>query len=226
MSRRMLMGSKRMGVVKDGVIQDEWETIIKICQSGQANQYYQVGDHAYINELGCYFDYLGTGLDSRADGKSGPVTTWLCRTLVGHSPIHQSANTINARYNWDNSLAKTYTKSNFYDLLPSNIRDNIVPVNKKCQTMIPWYTKPTIEVSTCVEYYWIPSQDEIVDTYKERFPDAISRTGRGSSSPVWWLRDYNSSKNNFCVGVHYSSGNITDGYECSYNGMIVPGFCI
>lgn len=63
--RRMMAGANltSKGVV-GGVIQDDWDQIIKICKSGKADQFYSIGDKIRLYcTLGGYLNRkMGTAI--------------------------------------------------------------------------------------------------------------------------------------------------------------------
>lgn len=209
------MGSKRMGVVKDGVIQDDWPTIIKICQAGKAKNYYTVGDHKSITVNGIAFDmdYLGQGLDVRADGKDNSnLTTWLARTTPWSCQWNTSSVTTGS---WIQSDIRKYCRETIYAGLPEEIRNAVIEVTKSTND---YYKYPPV-----TDTVWIPTYDEIFGggLYKERFPNDASRQKTGTDSR-WWLRY--AYDRNFASYV-YSDGSHSTAYA-SHSFGIVPGFCI
>ncbi len=201
------------GVI-NGVIQDDWKQIVINCQADKAKEYYQVGDHAplTLEGIGTFdFDYLGSGLDVRADGQYLPVSTWLCRTIPASSKWNNRATTSGG---WGASLIRSYCRTTVYNSLPDEIRDNIVEVNKIS------YDKTT------VDNVWIPSGEEAIytnSTYQARFPDDSSRIKTGDHS-YWWLRTpfHGDDRSAWCV---YSDGKAeTNTADCTRG--VVPGFCL
>lgn len=208
--RRILMGAstlKSKGVI-NGVIQDDLKTLIKICKSGKADQYYSVGDHVSIPLDGFgtfYFDYLGSGLENRADGKNKPVSSWLCRTIPT-TYVWNSNHTTDG--GWGSSTIRNFCETVMFNSFPDLIKDNIVEVSKVSNNV------------TTADKIWIPSYEEINNIYQARFPNGDSRKKIGAS--YWWLRSFCSINAAYCIG---SSGSIYDAGSSTSIGL-VPGFCL
>lgn len=202
------------GVV-DGAIQDDWSQIIKNCKAGKAKEFYSVGDHKSITVSGTTFDmdYLGQGLDVRADGKnSSNLTTWLARTVPWACKWNTSNTTSGG---WAASNIRNYCRTTVYNGLPAEVRSAIVEVTK---TDNDYYG-----ASSVIDTVWIPSREEVnAGLYKERFSDDASRKKTGAYSS-WWLRSAGDSSLAYRVT---SSGNPSSYYGANYTYGVVPGFCI
>ena len=220
--RRMMMGNsgpaKTKGVI-DGVIQDSLEQVVINCQYDKAKKFYSIGDHVAVPLQGIgtfYFDYLGSGLETRADGEKKPVSTWLCRDLVTVRGWH----TANTHSPWNISNLREYCRSTLYQAFPDIIRSNLITVIK------------TTDQAQAEETIWIPSKEELVGgLYQIRFPDSASRrkeirvstsVGPEYTVSIWWTRSYYGSPYTYCV----TSYGAIDKKEYYRENGVCPGFCI
>lgn len=101
------------GVV-DGIIQDDWETIIEICRAGMADRYYKMGDSklvtttdggVFYSGTSFYMEYIGTGLDIRSDGLTDPLSTWIIKESIGSHPMSAPSGQYKERF-YDNASRK------------------------------------------------------------------------------------------------------------------------
>lgn len=214
--RRMLLSNnlKSKGVI-DGVIQDDLKTLVKICQKGLAPKFYTVGDHVSIPLSGIgtfYFDYLGSNLETRSDGKTKPVSSWLCRSIPTASKwIDDDASY--ASKGWVLSTIRNHCRTTIYNALPDVIRNNIVEVNKPTNDVI---TSDTVWVPSTREIFTVGNREPL---YKERFPTMDSRVKNRSP---WWMRDFYD-----VAYVRYvSSTGSPDYYYGNKVYGVVPGFCL
>lgn len=99
---------------------------------------------------------------------------------------------------WENSELRTYCNTNLKSLLPQEIQDAIVPVEKKHTAYRAKESDPAQTESfqqTTSETVWIPSRIELAESkangglYHTMFPDASScikkKAGSTSGSPYW-----------------------------------------
>ncbi len=222
--RRLMMGNsspaKTKGVV-DGIIQDSLEQVVINCQYDKAKKFYSIGDHVAVPLEGIgtfYFDYLGSGLETREDGENKPVSTWLAREFVSVD----SWNSGNTHMPWKGSKLQAYCQTTVFNSLPEIIRKNLIKVVKLTNG------------ETDVETVWLPSKEELSGgLYKERFPDNESRrksktvlvsssSGIYSTVSIWWTRSYYGSPYTYTVDPY---GKI-DKRQYSVDCGVVPGFCI
>lgn len=250
--RRMLLASSGLrskGVI-NGVIQDDLNRFVKICQAGLAPKFYSVGDHILIPlaDMGSiYMDYLGSELDTRADGKSGPVSSWLCRYIVTDVSWNGDFSEISVLKweNWKSSYIRNYCRTVIYNALPDVIKNNIISVIKTTDTSsyngasdIPG--DDVVRVTT-EETVWIPSLEELsyqtTGKYTLRFPKNVDRAktktqcGVGLCGDNWWLRSLckithagSTAYTNPCYVYNY--GSIKANYGANSTFGLVFGFCI
>lgn len=216
-----MIDRRRMMVEKphviDGVIQDSWETIIKICKAGQAKNYYTAGDHKLITCAGqtFYMDYLGQGLDSPhayVSDKS-KITSWLARTVPWSCQFDP---TYYGGY-WPNSAIREFCRTTIYNGFPENVRSAIEIVFKQ-DNFFMWSPMDDEDPDAV----WIPSESDVLRLYKERFPDDLSRQKDGASK-TWWTGTQN------IHGALYTvepDGSISSGNSPTSVYGLVPGFCI
>lgn len=217
--RRMVMAAENItskGVI-DGVIQDDWPEIIKICQAGKAEEFYSVGDHAEItcHDQTFYMDYVGSGLDQRADKRDKPVSTWLARTAL---PSREWLLVYGA---WGEPYPtiRQYCNEYLYSGFPANVQDAIVEVIKDNSD-----SSSSASRKQTRDKVWIPSYAELWTDglYIEAIKSGkISRAKEAS----YWTR---TSKATYRIYTFTGTGTSTsevvnDGKV--YNG-VVPGFCL
>ncbi len=215
---------KTDGVV-NGVIQDSIRQVVINCKAGKASEYYSVGDRIKITleGIGAFdFKFLGSGLDTRADGSDKPVSTWLC--TGGTMATYWNTESNGTTGGWEASLIRKVCMQQIYGSLPTVIRDNIVKVNKTQYI----YVNNTSASVTTNDKVWVPSSREISTSgmYGTIFPDANSRKLKDPSGNYcyWWLRDASGSNG---ATVVYASGTIISSDNVTYGGRyIVPGFCL
>ena len=138
--RRMMAGANltSKGVV-DGVIQDDWDQIIKICKSGKADQFYSEGDYKPLEVSGIgTFNMLIAGFktDVRTDVREFCNVSWISKEgfqCEGLNKIVVEDYYASGKDPLDlNSQVVKYLDINMIEFFPAIIKDNIVPVEKYC----------------------------------------------------------------------------------------------
>lgn len=160
--RRMLSGENltSKGVV-NGVIQDDWDQIVKICQSGRAADFYSIGDYKNV-DLGSEgtipYAILGFNQEIRSDGKGFAGTTWRPKKALNTSVAWDS----NRGTDWTSSSLRNYLNSTLKNKFPAIISQNIISVFKFTEvvaniTMAVSY----VNIKRSIEDVWILSSGEM-----------------------------------------------------------------
>lgn len=236
--RRMMAGANltSKGVV-DGVIQDDWDQIIKICKSGKADQFYSIGDKKLLDlgELGLTEMAIANfNVDMRADNKGFAPTSWICL-----NPLRGGKFKFTSDLSWDNSTS-TYDSEVYWDISPQkayaatvldaiseNIRSQILEVKKN--TLVFKAEGDTrkesfLDIRTSIhdqswivqfkDKIWIPSAHEMValeeygGLYPEFFKLPFPITFYGEDEPVV-----------FSVRDRGGSSNVTGYFAVPYYGL-------
>lgn len=212
-TRRMMVASEPKGIVKDGIIQDSWKTIVNVCQSGEADKYYTVGDKAPIafGENPFNMVYAGSGLDTRSDGSGNPVTTWISDRIIFWSPISY----MSLAEDWPASFARNLCNNLLAIMFENIIGSSLIEIKK--------LTTQQNGTDETVDKVFIPQYSELTGIYRPVFPSLI-RTFNGNNSR-WWVRDTDYYKNHRNI---YIDSNGAKGTTYSHNqGMgILPCFCL
>ena len=196
--RRLMMASQ--SVIKgsvNGIIQDDWKTIGKICAKGPeyVKKYYKIGDVKPVpieGEGTIDYEIIGIGVQDKADGTGKAPTTWIGLDLL------------KTKVEWGSQAYVNSTLRNHYhnvikSLVPELIRNNLIKVKKICHNA-PAYTSDS---NTLNEEVWAPSLDEVCLSVSSQTDYANHWNGSAHNkkccygtnvSSSWWLRDSYSNK--------------------------------
>lgn len=212
--RRMMAGANltSKGVV-DGVIQDDWDQIIKICKSGKADQFYSIGDKKLLDlgELGLTEMAIANfNVDMRADNKGFAPTSWICLNPLRGGKFKftrdlrwdNSTSTYDSEVYWDISPQKAYAAT-VLDAISENIRSQILEVKKNAlvfQAQGDNLKESFLDIHASINHQswiiqfkdkiWIPSAHEMValeeygGLYPEFFKLPFPITFYGEDEPV------------------------------------------
>lgn len=123
--------------VKNGIIQDDWDTINEICKAGRASEFYSIGNRKVVSLEGigdATFRFAGIKADIKADRTGVAETSWIIDCALPRSDICDDA--------YYNSLRQASSRPSaslcnilaiFYKLetiFPSNFYNMIVPIKK------------------------------------------------------------------------------------------------
>ena len=177
----------------------------------------QNGDTAYIK-------WSGVAVTVAED-----IQNWEVKTTVTDS-YGENTGTLGG---WENSELRAYYRDELYPLIPTAVKNAIVPVSK---THIAYRVKADNAAQTesfqqtTTDTVWCPSYPELSQSassgglYRDMFPDNTSRIKHkvgASSASWWWLRSADSSISADVVNSSGSNGgNFTD-----ITGALALGFC-
>ena len=209
-------------------VSDSWATII-------ANSNYDT-DYAICDtkllELTdgtkLYMQLVGKDLDVKSsDHTSKARMTWLCKKIY---TTHQMNTSNMTSGGWAESAMRSWLRSEVLPLIPSNVRNAIVEVDKTYRSK-----SPNDETLTIADTLWIPSYKEVGFTnasyvesdgviYSGVFSSNANRIKYDASGAAasWWLRSARGTTYFRYVG---NSGSEND-YYASYAYGVVFGFCL
>ncbi len=125
--RRMLAGENltSKGVSASGEILDDWEQIVKICNAGQAENFYSIGNWKNVpyGSTNLKTAIGGFNVDLRTDGKGFANTSWIGLEWI------DVANSVGVIYSWEGSLPQSVLETTFA-ALPVKLKNNIKAVYK------------------------------------------------------------------------------------------------
>jgi len=199
-------------------IKDDWDTILS--SDGSA---YSIGDTKTL----ALTDGSAYKMQIVYKGEGGSILTWLGKNILRNRAMNTTATTSGG---WEECALRSDIRGDgFYNLIPTNIQNHIVAVDKTYSD----YTSGSKVVKSCSDTVWIPSAHEMYGdttyedtgvTYSTQFPSSsnVSRIKylNGSASG-WWLRSAGSTTSFRCVG----NGGRSDSYSASRSLGLVLGFC-
>lgn len=136
--------------------------------------------------------------DDKADGSGKAKITWISKDLLNTThrmnPVKSGTTEgTGAIGGWEKSEMRTYLKNTIKPLIPTEVRNAIVEVNK-----ISYDYSPHNADYTTVDDVWIPSKREVSGTGENtganysgnKYIDNESRMKKqyNVTYPVWWLR--------------------------------------
>lgn len=212
------------GVLPDGEIADSWSVIKAKTNIGS----YAIGNTKPIwLSTGNMVDMeiIAFGLDVTPSGSTAAIT-WLANKYVNSMKMNSSKT---AEIDWSTCDVRAYVQGEFYNSLPTDVKDAIVTVTKT------YYTPNNDATLTSNDNIWIPSQRELFGgtsfnatignhesygvVYSERFPDVESR-----KSINGWTRTRRQNYKDTKYFGSMSSGGCSSRY-LSMNDLVTPGFC-
>ena len=223
------VGFKREGVSSTGEILDDWTTISSAKNIGL----YSVGNYKPITltDTGetVIMEIVALNADTKSNGGTAHIT-WISRTLIDNAYMN---NTNTNENGWYACALRAYLQSDIYNILPSELRNVIVSVNKT------YYDRTSKSTKTCVDNVWIPSYREIFGNsdgnskyetsgvdYTSFFTSAtkIKKTFSDGSVYTWWLRTAVSTLTTAFYNVK-TSGSGTSSSSTNYPSGVALGFC-
>lgn len=229
-TQTLLIGTQSMELkLNDPVFaNNDWETIIATCQSGNVPDSWVVGDSKTmtINGTDYQIDIIGKNHDTYAAGGTAPLTFQLHDCYATTYAMNDS------NWNsggWKNSAMRTTHLPAILALMPTEVQNGIRDVNKKASA---GGKSSTIE--TVSDKLFLLSEVEILgwtsysaagegtqyDYYKAGNSVIKNRSG---SAANWWERSPTSnSDGSFCLISH--EGAISDYPAGNANGVAF-GFC-
>lgn len=210
-------------------ISDSWETIL--ANPNYATDY-SIGDTKYLDlgtEGPALMEIVAFNEDNRADGNGKAGITWISKnTLKTKQKMKQYSS--DADLDWkDTPYLRSYLKNTIKPLIPSAVRNAIVPVSKISST---YSNGIVVNGSTTTEDVWIPSAYEITGNttyessgpiYTTRFNDMNSRIKYNSGEKTNWRLRSRHSNTDFCVINMY--GNLSTSFNNTTMTNINLCFC-
>jgi hypothetical protein len=202
-----------VGEIATAEIQDSWEEIIAAVEDGTYSQRYGVGAYKPLELAnGTIVNMQIAAIDG--DNKTGggkAAITWISKELV--MARRMNATDSNAG-GWEKSDLRQYLNNDMLALLPENIQNAIVAVNK---TSFDFATEAQILTSDKI---WLPSYFEVGNfnslskeqtgvTYSEIFAKTsdFAKTLNGTTT-YWWLRSSSNFYDSTFYCVNSSSGSV------------------
>ena len=199
-------------------IKDSWDTILS--SDGSA---YSIGDTKTL----ALTDGSAYKMQIVYKGEGGSILTWLGKNAREKRVMNSTATTSGG---WEGCALRSDIRGDgFYNLIPTNIQNHIVAVDKTYSD----YTSGSKVVKSCSDTVWIPSVHEVLGdttfedtgvTYSTQFPSS-SNASRikylNSAVCNWWLRSAGSATNFRCVG---NNGPHNNSSANASNGLVL-GFC-
>lgn len=228
-TRRLLGESLTSAGVVNGVIQDDWDQIIKICKAGRAQDFYSLGDTKTISLTnGNSYPMMLVAFDAdlKADKTGFVNTTWISTNFYSTGiSVPQGLVDMNSVTNYSQSNMKKMCDEKIYQsLADSDLKKNIIQV-VKVQLGIDSYLS-TNAITDSSEYVWVPSMQESLST-----DSLYHKTWEISSGKQIAFRDIscNSSKR---AGVFYhvtpNGQSVSTAYSTLGSGSwdFYFGFCL
>ena len=217
--------------IDDTEITDDWATIISGAHT------YNLGNYKPLN-LGAQgivnMQIVGINVDDKADGTGKVKYSWVAKELLVTTHRMNPSNNNGAigtggNGGYEHCEMRTYLTNSILPLIPTEVRNAIVPVTK-IQSTVTDGTRIQ-DGQTTTETIWIPSYHEIFGAttyestgaiYTSIFKDTTSRIKKlNGSANYWWLRSANNVSRFRVVN--------TSGVENSDNAYgdngVALGFC-
>ena len=207
---------------------NDWDTIIGACHSGNVPDTWVAGDNKTMTIDGKSYqvDIVGKNHDTYTAGGIAPLTFGMHDCYGTEYPMNSSGTNSTG---WDDSKMRTETLPAILAKMPGNIRNSIRPVNKLTATSgsnsaiktasDKLFTFSEMEVygSTTVSY---SGEGKQYDYYKA----GNSKVKKlGSTDYWWWLRSpYKNNKISFCLVNNDGSAS---GVYASLSQGVCFGFC-
>lgn len=221
-------------------ITDSWTNILAACNDGTYVSKYNIGDTAVVLIDGNYYLFeivakcndINTATADTAEPLSSDNTkfahlTWL---LTNYYSTAMSYSNTNAG-GWDSSVMKNWLNNTVFTLLPQELQNGILAVDKTCQQGSADSGATTTSTNNKL---WLPSAREIFGgsdyessglVYTTQFSTASARikfNSNGSASG-WWTRSANSTNSSYFRFVCHD-GSVSGNNAYSSYGVVF-GFC-
>lgn len=216
LSRRRLMMASSTSVKGsvNGIIQDNWKTIGKICAKGPeyVKKYYKVGDVKPVpidGEGTIDYEIIGIGVQDKADGTGKAAISWFPKVLLDSCHVWDDTDTSGG---WAASSLRSYMNNDVFAKFPSDLQAVITPV-----------ANPNDQGGITTDKVWTVSEAECESEgifYSKLGTNAQRIRYRGRFSCFWWMRSVLSSL--YAWGV-YDNGTFNY-YACYHDFGVAPGF--
>ena len=209
-------------------IADSWDQIIENVNNGTYLTRYKIGEYKHL-DLGtegiALMQIAAFDADTKSDGTGTAPITWIAKWLLATT---HNMNTDNTNKNgWEASELRMYLQNDIWSLIPINLQNAIVAVNKT------YYDRTTLDTKECSDKLWIPSVREVGfygsenngPVYSELFTDDNSRIKMlNSTADEWWLRSAVHTVDNYFHSVQNRGASGADGAPSSHG--VALSFCI
>ena len=130
--RSMMASSTSVKGSVNGIIQDDWKTIGKICQKGPeyVKKYYKVGDVKPVSIDGegtIDHEIIGIGVQDKADGTGKAAISWFPKAIPYN--LSCSWHSSNTYCDWPDSSVRSLLNNQVFLKLPAELQKVIVPVD-------------------------------------------------------------------------------------------------
>lgn len=214
--------------LKDNFADNDWDSIIEACHSGNVPDTWVTGDSKAmtIDGVNYQFDIVGKNHDTYTAGGIAPLTFGLHDCYGTKYPMN-SSNTNST--GWDSSKMRTETLPAILAKMPANIQNGIRAVNKLTATSASVST-----IKTASDKLFIFSEMEVYGSTKYSFSGEgkqydYYKAGNskvkkvGGTASMWWLRSPDATYSSYFCAVN-TNGSI-NGSVASYSSGVCFGFC-
>ena len=225
-----------------------WERIANISKSGEAANYFNVGDSKQFTLT--YNDnttevitvaIAGFGLDPLSSGGFAGLSLVMTHAMKkGHifDSNDVELNLTSAYENWDSCEIRAWLNGDILFAMPPDLQSVIMTVNK--QSLSDTRATSDLYQGTTEDKVWLLGLNEIGCVHVKGeiaqsfsypiFTDDASRvrikTGETAGS-IWWLRDKQSTSHYHSFGYVYENGALAiGGMGCTSNLSVCFGFCV
>ena len=214
--------------LKDNFADNDWDSIIEACHSGNVPDTWVAGDSKAMTIDGTSYqvDIIGKNHDTYAAGGTAPLTFGLHDCYGTTYPMNSSDTNSTG---WDGSKMRTETLPAILAKMPVNIQNGIRAVNKLTATSGSSGTIRTASDNLFtfseMEVYGSATKSYIGEGKQYDYYKAGNSKVKkvGSTKHWWWLRSpYRNRSNNFCA-VNTSSS--VSSIVASNSGGVCFGFC-
>mgnify|MGYP003293022865 CR=1 FL=1 len=144
-------------------ITDSWEDIQRYIDDGSYLTRYKLGDYKVLeltNGSTEKMEIVAFNTDATTNNKAAAIT-WISSTPVTTGSMQSEEG---AQLTWETSEIRTYLQTDIYNLIPTNVSNLIVPVQKS------YYDGYSNTTKSCIDTLWVPSFREMVGgTYVESY---------------------------------------------------------
>ena len=184
--------------VDDGIIHEDWDTVIERANQGTLQEYYKIGDKKELSltysdgtsdtlymVIGAMNDTKITSIDS---AYPVPNAVFIADRLLSKTSKARNGNGTNTYYPFIGGALDTFLKNEVATALPEVLQNGIAVRRVMCG-----YSE-TEDYSV-----WVPNDDEVAeniygDAYFDIMMDNNARIRRiGDIANSWWLRSYRSA---------------------------------
>ena len=216
----------------EGFAKDTWEMIQRCSESGEASQYYSVGDEKTVSIGGTDYTLviLDFGHDDLSDGSGKAGITIGLKNCLATTRQMNSSDTNSG--GWTSCAMRSYLKSTVLGQLPSDLQAVIKEVNKKTSA-----GSRSSTINTTSDNLFLLSEIEIFGTstysyagegtqypYFTTTSRRVKTLGDSGTAAYWWERSpFSSDSGSFC---HVSSDGSANYANASNARGVSFGFCI